>query len=149
MNQLHLNGIDVKNISSIFQKVQLVKLLEQKYEIDFLKEVGANNGDMDDDFYNLIKRTFRLRNAKPTTVEQVNALYASMFRSITGDNTLVHAGKKGITTNKALFKHHLELNQLKNKNCVGFSSSTIEVFNIQVQTVPLIAYHDELDIVNL
>ncbi len=64
--------------------------------MDVLKEVGANIGKMDDEFYNLFKRTFRLRNTNPTTVEQVNALYALMFRSITGDKTLVHAGKKDL-----------------------------------------------------
>ncbi len=52
LHQLHVNAIAVKHISSTFQKVKLVKSLENKYEIDFRKEGCANGGDMDDEFYN-------------------------------------------------------------------------------------------------
>ena len=144
MANLQMHGIDTKNLTNVFQKIQLVKVLEHKYGLDFLKEVGANSGDMDDDFYNLIKRTFRLRNAKPTTAEQINNLYASMFRSITDDKTLVRSGKRGLSTNKALFEHHLELNKIKNNRQTWFSESAIKAFNIEVEAVPDVSFA-ELD----
>ena len=62
-SNLQMNGMDPKNLNNPFHKVKMVKVLEGKYGLDFLEEVGANSGDTDDDFYNLIKRTFRLRNS--------------------------------------------------------------------------------------
>jgi len=136
LNQLQMNGIDVKTMTNVFQKVYLLKVLEQEFGLDFLKGIGAQKDDMNDEFYNLLKYTFRLRNEKPKTRQEINSLYAAMFRSITGDKTLVRAGKKGLSVNKSIFKHHVELNQIKNKTQQGFSPSAIEVLGIQVQQVP-------------
>ena len=99
---------------------------------------------MDEDFYNLIKRTFRLRNAKPTTVEQINNVYTAMSRNIADDKTLVRSGKRGLSTNKALFEHHLELNNINHQHQTWFSESAIEAFNIEVETTMDLTF-DELD----
>ena len=132
-------------MTSPYYKVKLVKSLEREYGLDFLIETGANKADMADDLYKLIKHTFRLRKAKPTTIEWINALYASLIRSITNDKTLVTAGKKEISTNINAFQFHLELNKLKNKNQLGFSNSTMETFGIEVASVPKGLFGDVLD----
>ncbi len=141
---LAMNGMDAKNMTNPYHKVKLVKVMETKYGIDFAKEVGANSGEMEDDLYNLIKHTFNLRKVKPTTIDGINTLYASMIRSITKDKTLVRANKKGINMSKDAFARHIELNAIKHKNQYGFSNSTIEVFDITLPPTPDLSF-DELD----
>ena len=136
LTQLHMSGIDVKLLNNTFQKIKLLKLLDTTYNIDFLNEQGSNSGVMADDLYQLIKHTFRLRQIKPTTTEAINDLYSAMVRSITNDKTLVRSGKKGFSTNITTFKHHLALNNIKNKSQLGFSQSTIDTFGIEVASIP-------------
>ena len=65
---LQSNGIDVKLMTNPYHKVKLAKSIEREYGLDFLAEAGANKADMTSNLYTLIKHTFRLRKAKPTTI---------------------------------------------------------------------------------
>jgi hypothetical protein len=66
---LDLKGIDVKNLTSGYHKLQIIRRFEAEFGVSLWEAQAPTKTDMDDKFYNLIRTVFCTKLAKPTTVE--------------------------------------------------------------------------------
>ena len=110
------NTFDVKVDKSAYQKVLLVRQLEETFGlerlgVEFLGKAG--NVPVDDEFYQKVRTAFDKKKKKPTTYKELQQLYVSMLRHLSPDVVTSTKSKRKETRdvveyalNKEALMHH-------------------------------------------
>ena len=143
--QTYQTGFDVKTIESIFNKIKLLRCLEEKYDIGLLNVACDKVGDivMDDATFKLFNNLFRSTKKKPTNFKELMQLYFCIIKNITCNEIIISTKclKRGdgnrdsysYTLDSDVIHEHLELNKYINANCNGFNNQFVEMFKIDVK----------------
>jgi hypothetical protein len=151
------NGYDVKVPTNTFNKIKLMRVIESTYDIKTLDVSFDKDGEitMTDEVFTLLRSVFKTQKSKPTNYKELKKLYVGIIKSITFNEIKTRkrvnvrsGGRRGeydYIIDVDLIKYPLELNKYKNKNCHGFSSVYVDMFNIDVapmenQTTEFIDY---------
>ena len=76
---------------SIFNKIRLIRDLEEKYNIGIINVANGrtDNIEMDENTYKLIRTVFRTSKKAPTNFKELMKLYAGMIRHVSGNDLIV------------------------------------------------------------
>jgi len=140
---------------SIFNKIRLIRDLEEKYNIGFLNVSNGrtDNIEMHENTYKLIRTVFRTSKKAPTNFKELMKLYAGMIRHVSG-NDLIVSKKLNTKTqrdayiyilNEAVRDMHLELNSYKNMRMNDFINDELVAQFFKVCENPNVYLGDESD----
>ena len=136
-----ISTYDVKGMHNDYNKIKVLRQLEQKYSLGFLNPACKLKGEiaMDDREYKLIKHLFKTEREKPTNYNDLMKLYVSMLKHITSKDIV--KSKQLMTTkdrkvveyslNEKFILEHLDIHKFKNSKMKGFDRHVRERFNIE------------------
>jgi len=132
---LSLKCLDLKAMTSNYQKVKLVRACGEQWGFNLLDDTKGEFHKLDDNLYKLLRFVFKIRRANPDKQEDAGKLFATLVNKITFKNFLKSL-KAGLAWNLAGVKEHLELNKVKNSRCLGFAPAVVERFGLTPEPVP-------------
>ncbi len=100
-------------MTNCYQKIKLLRELEQTWGIGFFSNEIENFANLDEDSYNMVRLVFGLRRANPADPIEAGKLYGAVVNKVTFHN-MVRAGKGGLTCDEEAIKTHIELITTKN-----------------------------------
>lgn len=152
-----INSYDIKSINSIYSKIKIISKVEKqlnikKLDIEFKQidkkkikeeyktEEAFLNYCFPDEFYNLIKKVFRLTVDKPTSLYKCKQLYINLIKHISY-NGIINAerttqkdcdGKRiyNYSLNNDVIQTCLELDLHRNKHAKNFDENMVKQYNI-------------------
>jgi hypothetical protein len=134
------NSFDIKNISSVYNKIHVITKLEAKYNIQKLQVDFKNNGpiEMNDDEYKYIKSIFRISKPKPKDYDELKKIYVTMIKNVTTSDFIktCKSNKKETrdqylyNINNEYIQFHLKLNNFSNIYNRNFHEEIKEKFEI-------------------
>ena len=144
--RVYENCFDVKTIECIFNKIKLLRSVEEKYGLEVLEVGCCKSGDieMDDALFKLFKHLFpRSAKKKPTNYKELMQFFIYIIKNITCNEIISSCQCKtrvdGIrdrmaySLDKDVVMFHLTLNKYINKNCCGFHDNFVDMFGICVK----------------
>ncbi len=94
LGDLSFECLELKSITNCYQKVKILRALEQQWGIELFSNEVANFVKLDEYFYKMIRHVFKLRRANPENQIEAGKLYGAVVNKITFHN-IVRAGKGG------------------------------------------------------
>jgi len=134
---LSIECLELKAMTNCFQKVRMLRSLEGKFGIQFLKADPQTTEftKLDDQTFKLISHMFRLRRPNPQTQEQAIKLYSDLVNKITTKN-LTRSSKGKLVWNLEAVKGHLDLHSFKNKTRTGYHERVYQTFGFEPVHLP-------------
>ena len=139
------NSFDIKNLSSIYNKIHVIRNLENKYNIQKLQVDFQNTGpiEMNDDEHKYIKSIFRISKPKPKDYEELRKIYVTMIKHVTSNDLIKSFQSKQKETrderiykiNNEFIQFHLKLNNFSNIYNRNFHDEIKNKFEI-IETEP-------------
>jgi hypothetical protein len=137
MAELELKGMDVKNLTNRYHKLEIVRKLETDYGMNIWSPQTPTKTDMSDECYRLVRAVFRTKLAKPTTPQELIEFYGALVKSTTS-RKLINIDGGQIKINTEYVTEHLELNEFKNERRSGFSPEAQKHFKLPTQEVQFV-----------
>lgn len=157
LDHQRINSYDIKTINSIYNKIKIVNKFEQCLNIkkldvefkslnndtiikDYKTEANFLKTALPDDFYDLIKKVFRLTTEKPKNIYSCQQLYIKLIKHISynGIITTERSKEKDETGKRKyiykldneIIKLCLEVDLYRNKHARNFNEDMKKQFNI-------------------
>ena len=144
LGDLGLECLELKSMTNCYQKVKLLRALEQKWGIGLFGNEVANFEKLDEPFYKMLRHVFKIRRANPENPIEAGKLYGAVVNKITFEK-MVSATKTGLTWRVGDIQKHLELNTLKNTRQTGYHETVYPKFGLRPTPIPEGLYTDLLD----
>ena len=155
LRQSQCLNFNERTMVSIFNKIKLIRDIEEKYNIGFLNVTNGrtDNIEMDGNTYKLIRTVFRTSKKAPTNFKALMKLYAGMIRHVSGNDLIVSKKLKTKTQrddnvyflNQVVRDMHLELNSYKNMSMNDFINDELVAQFIKVCDNSNVYLGDESD----
>ena len=119
----------IKKYSSNYNKIKLLRTVEKKYNIGFLKVDYFNSAknvkiNMEKKFFDEILMVYKMRRKKPDDMKDLGVLYRAMLKTIAGNDIIVNdkkTSKINYSLNIDYLKSMIKLNKYKNTKLVNFN----------------------------
>jgi hypothetical protein len=136
LNKLELENYKVKNIDNIYNKIRIIRTLEEQFNISHFDINYTKTDDItiDDGKWALYKKVFRSEKKKPMDMLEFKPIYIQFINNICGIIKGKRKGKQQIINyniNNDYVKHCLELNQYINPKRTDFKNYFIELYDIR------------------
>jgi len=83
-----INNFECKYINNIYNKIKIIKNIEQKYNIKNFNTNSYEKNILTDNEYNLIKNLFRINKIKPNNNYEIIIMYVTMIKNICGSDII-------------------------------------------------------------
>lgn len=136
LKKLELENYKVKNIDNIYNKIKIVRTLEEQFNISHF-DINYNKTDditIDDGKWALYKKVFRSEKAKPLNMLEFKPIYIQFINNVCGIIKGKQVGKehkKIYNIDNDYIKHCLELNKYINPKTNDFNNYFIELYDIR------------------
>jgi hypothetical protein len=139
--ELKLNSYDMKINKNIYNKIKIIRSVEEKYKLGFLNvafEKQEEFKQFDEKLYELIKVVFVTKKALPDSWKSLKMLYVFMLKSLTNvkfiaqkQNTSRKDRNYVYSIDADIIKYHSELLNFRAQNLDDYHKDALNIIKIE------------------